>query len=160
MELATAMNWNTARPAKTPRPVGRKSHAQPSASTVIRASRPNTEREKAIRDGWVVAKLTIHDVDAVLHSQRRHRLPVAETTRIDAVASPEGDSLLVSNVPVLVVWRGGGGTDVANILGASPTHRLELHAGEDDDFIAGGAAADLVNEGPAATGSLSGRATR
>ena len=74
--------------------------------------------------------------------------PVANTTRIDAVASPEGDSLLVSNVPVLVVWRGGGGTDVANILGASPTHRLELHAGEGDDFIAGGAAADLVDGGP------------
>ena len=74
--------------------------------------------------------------------------PWPRLTRIDAVASPEGDSLLVSNVPVLVVWQGGGGTDVANILGASPTHRLELHAGDGDDFIAGGAAADLIDGGP------------
>ena len=52
IELATARNWNTASPANTPSPGGRNSSAHPKASSVIRASRPSTERVNAPRVGW------------------------------------------------------------------------------------------------------------
>jgi Putative metal-binding motif/RTX calcium-binding nonapeptide repeat (4 copies) len=75
--------------------------------------------------------------------------PAAGTSRIDAVAGPNGDVLfLQANLPVTLSWQGGGGDDSANPFGAPSTGRLELHGGDGDDSLRGGAGPDLLDGGP------------